>query len=105
VSVPPPNNYDQRQRIKRLQNWLVTLAVVVVFLGVAVPTVVIIYFNEQAQETQTAIVCDNAKTTILILKAGLRNGDITEDIAQSLGLPIPPPPPIVIPELPEECRE
>jgi hypothetical protein len=104
VSVPSSNNYDARRRIKRLQNWLITLAIGVVFLGVAVPAAVILYFNEQTQETQTTIICENAKTTILILQAGLRNGDITEDIARSLGLPISPPPPIVIPELPEECR-
>jgi hypothetical protein len=105
VSTPLSNNSDQRQRIKRLQNWLIALAVAVVFLGVAAPTGVVLFFNAQSEETQTTIVCENAKTAIAILQAGIRNGDITEDIARSLGLPIPPPPPIVIPELPEECRE
>jgi hypothetical protein len=91
-------------KVKRLQNWLVSLAVVVVFLGIAAPTAVIVITNTNAAKTQTTIVCENAKTAIAILKAGIRNGDITEDIARSLGLPIPSPPPIVVPTLPEECR-
>jgi hypothetical protein len=96
---------DQRAKVRRLQNWLIALAVVVVFLGIAAPTAVIIITNTNAAKTQTTVICENTKTAIAILEAGIRNGDITEDIARSLGLPIPSPPPIVIPEVPPECDE
>jgi hypothetical protein len=93
----------QRRKVRRLQNQILAVAIIVVFLGIAAPTAVIIYFNQEADQTQTAIVCENAETTILLLEAAIRNGDIAESIARSLGLPIPPPPPIVIPEVPPEC--
>lgn len=80
------------RRVRRLQNWLLALAFVVVFLGVAIPTAVIIYVNTQAEETQLAVACTSARANIAELTA-------LSKFAHELGVPVT----WTVPDLPSGC--
>lgn len=75
-----------------MQNWLITLAIVVVFLGIAVPTAVIVFSNAAADQTQLTVSCTSARSNIEILQA-------LSKFAHQLGVPVT----WEIPELPPEC--
>ena len=81
-------------RIRRLQNWLVTLAIVVVFLGVLAPATVLVFLESEADRTQLEVAChslENQRVTI----AGINQ------LRAELGIPHPIP----LPEVPAECRD
>lgn len=98
-------NGQMRSRVHRLQNWLVILAVVVVFLGVAAPASLIVFFNIQSDQTQLQVTCTILETQNNALLAIRQNGVIIRQISKDLGLPHKPPEPFVIPEIPPECEE
>lgn len=80
-------------RVRRLQRWVIAISIVVVFLGILVPTAVIIFTNNSQQDTQLLISCTTAKSNIEQLHA-------LKKIGRELGLPSQ----FHIPALPEECK-
>ena len=79
-------------RITRLRNWLVVLATVVVFLGVAIPVMVIWVQSSALAEAQLAVVCE-------IRQVQATTHQELEDIRMTLGLPPGPQ----IGGVPPEC--
>jgi len=78
---------------------------VIVFGAIAGPTLVIFYTQQVSADQQLAVACEVLKAEVHQLAAIQRNGILLEEIARQLGLPIVPPPSIVIPEVPAECHE
>jgi hypothetical protein len=91
-------------RVQRLRMVVLVLVIMLVFAGIAAPVTVIFYTQEQTSDAVLRITCTTAEANVSQLKAVQQNGEVLDDIARSLGLPIPVRPPIVVPELPAECR-
>jgi len=76
----------------RLRRWVLSLTVVVVFLGIFVPVTVILYFQRSATETELELSCVTFRANIDQLEA-------LEALEHRLGIPVD----FTIPPLPPEC--
>lgn len=94
---------EDRARLNRLRAWILALVLVIVFTSVAAPTLVLVFVGQQANHIQLEVTCSILQAEVDQLQAVTRNGNLIEEIARNLGLPIQPPPEIVIPEVPAEC--
>lgn len=74
------------------------------------PTLIFIFIlvvgwlNTQSDNTRLQIACTSARANVEQLQGIKINNRLLRDIVESLGLPTPPRPNIVIPEVPPECE-
>jgi hypothetical protein len=94
---------DERQRLNRLRTYILILTVFIVFGAIAGPILVVTYVTQVSNENQLSVTCQILKAEADQLNAIRRNGVLLEEVAHKLGLPIVPPPEIVVPEVPPEC--
>jgi hypothetical protein len=94
---------DERQRLNRLRTYILVLTICIVFGAIAGPILVVTYVSSVANQNQLNVTCQILEAEVDQLTAIRRNGILLEEIAHKLGLPIVPPPEIVIPEVPPEC--
>lgn len=103
--LPPPAfdpDYayeEQRRKVRRLQNWVIVMAVLIVFLGIAAPAAVIVYFNESAQTAQREADRRQVEISCTSARANVSQLEALGKFARQLGVPVT----WMVPELPEEC--
>ena len=62
------------------------------------------WLNAQSEHTRLQIACTSARANVAQLEGIKINNRLLRDIVESLGLPTPPRPEIMIPEVPPECE-